>query len=283
MSSFFRLAAVSVCALTLFACASSKKDDPTTNPSDVKSDDPPPGQASAVTTSPGGAAPGGATTTPPSSDPAASKTSPATPAAPGAPAAPKPGVPAVPAAPGAPAVPGAPGAPNPDLPPPPNTNVPPPDQADPGAPDPGNVATMLATTLQGVTFVSEADFPWSVVVGDATGVTDITPSVVAERIGGAIAALNGGLGRDLSQLRVVANDGGYTAFLEDLASDPSDPGGPAYLAAEKLITANLQGTQVFFFDMNNRGTEITGPIITVVVGKTAANKLVAMVSFQVST
>jgi hypothetical protein len=146
-----------------------------------------------------------------------------------------------------------------------------------------DVAAQLTTTLAGAVFTSEAQFPWSVLSADATGVTDVTPDVVATRLGPAIAQLNGGDGRNLSLLNVVTDDQGYAAFLESMASDPSDPAGPSYLSAEQLINANLTGTQVFFFDMNDAGNQITGPIITVVVGKTAANQLVAMVSFQVST
>jgi hypothetical protein len=145
------------------------------------------------------------------------------------------------------------------------------------------IAPRSQSSRERPTFVSEADFPWSVLQVDATGVTDIAPSVVADRLGFAIAQLNGGENRDLSQLPAIVDDEGYAAFLEDMASDPSDPGGSHYLTVEKIIAANLQGTQVFFFDMDHGGNQLSGPIITVVVGKTAANTLVAMVSFQVAT
>jgi hypothetical protein len=153
----------------------------------------------------------------------------------------------------------------------------------PGTGQDVDVAAQLKTALAGVAFVSEADFPWSILQVDATGVTDISPSVVADRLGFAIAQLNGGENRDLSQLPAIVDDEGYAAFLEDMASDPSDPGGPHYLTAERIIAANLQGTQVFFFDMDHAGNQLSGPIITIVIGKTAANTLVAMVSFQVAT
>jgi hypothetical protein len=261
-----RLALASALALAAVACSHAK---PTTDPgSEVKPDDPSGDSASssaAATDGTAGAAPAEkdtASSSAPSSAPAPKSSAPGaktTPATPGT-QTPK----ADPAAP----IPGA---------------VPIPGAAGGGGAGNVDVAAQLTTTLAGVVFVSEAEFPWSVLQADATDVTDITPSVVADRFGAMIAQLDGGEGRDLSQLRVVADEEGYAAFFEDLASDPSDPAGPKYVSAEGLVAANLQGTQVFFFDMSRSGNQVTGPIITVIVGKTTANKLVAMVSFQVAT
>jgi hypothetical protein len=243
-----RLALASALALAAVACSHAT---PSAGPgSDVKPDSADSASSSAAATD-GSAGTGTASTTAAPKSSASSATT--TPAAPATPSA-NPGAPTLP-------------APVPV----------------PGTSQDVDVAAQLKTALAGVAFVSEADFPWSILQVDATGVTYITPSVVADRLGFAIAQLNGGENRDLSQLPAIVDDEGYAAFLEDMASDPSDPGGPHYLTAEKIIAASLQGTQVFFFDMDHGGNQLSGPIITMVVGKTAANTLVAMVSFQVAT
>ena len=152
-----------------------------------------------------------------------------------------------------------------------------------GTTAPDELVGKLTQALQGVVFVSEADFPWSVVSADAAGATDVTPKLVADKLGAQIAKLQGGDGRDLSKLPVVTGEDGAAAFLASLASDPDDPSAPKYAEVAKLVAASLQGTEVFFFDMTESGNQGSGPIITVLVGKTAASKLVAMVSFQVAT
>jgi hypothetical protein len=146
-----------------------------------------------------------------------------------------------------------------------------------------DVGAKLTQALQGVVFVSEAEFPWSVVEADATGATDVTAKLVADKLGPQIAKLQGGGGRDLGKLPVVTGQDGVAAFLASMASDPDDPSAAKYAEVAKLVAASLQGTQVFFFDMDDSGAQVSGPIITVVVGKTAASKLVAMVSFQVAS
>jgi hypothetical protein len=165
----------------------------------------------------------------------------------------------------------------------PKTNQPAP-KTDPGAQTgTGDLVAKLSATLKGVLFVSEGDFPWTVLEGDGAGVTDITSQLVAERLGGAIAKLNGGEGRNLGTLQVEQDEDGFEAFLDDLASDPQDPAAAKYIEAKTLLKGSLQGVKVFFFDINGSGDQGTGPIITVIVGRSATNKLVAMVTFQVAT
>jgi hypothetical protein len=158
-------------------------------------------------------------------------------------------------------------------------------KTDPGVPPPPNTDLLakLTATLKNVMFVSEGDFPWSVLEGDGAGVAEITSQLVAERLGAAIAKLDGGEGRNLATLHVEQDEDGFEGFFDDLASDPRDPGAAKYLEAKTLLKASLQGVKVFFFDIEPSGDQGSGPIITVVVGKSATNKLVALVTFQVAT
>jgi hypothetical protein len=165
----------------------------------------------------------------------------------------------------------------------PGTVTPADTSAKPGTNAPDDLVVKLTQALQGVEFFSEGEFPWSVLEADAAGATDVTSKLVADKLGAQIAKLQGGGGRDLSKLPVVTGDSGVAGFLGSMASDPDDPSATKYADVAKLFAANLQSSQVFFFDMDDSGVQVSGPIITVVVGKTAASKLVAVVSFQVST
>jgi hypothetical protein len=160
-------------------------------------------------------------------------------------------------------------------------STPPPPKVDPDNPNPpvktaADLVAKLTTALDGVRFVSEREFPWTVIEGDATGVGEITPQVVAEKLGAEIAKLEATANRNLATLGVEQDVDGWEAFLDDLASDPNDPAGPKYIATKDLFKASLQAQKVFFFDLGASGA----PTITIVVGKSATNRLVAIVTFQ---
>jgi hypothetical protein len=150
---------------------------------------------------------------------------------------------------------------------PPNPNAPVKTEAE--------LVAKLTTALTGVRYVSDREFPWTVIEGDGAGVGEITAQVVAEKLGAEIAKLEATGNRNLATLGVEQDDDGWEAFLTELASDPNDPAGPKYTETKDLFKASLQGQKVFFFDLGG-----AAPAITIVVGKSANNRLVANVTFK---
>jgi hypothetical protein len=137
----------------------------------------------------------------------------------------------------------------------------------------------LKTVLAGQEFISESEFPWTIVQGDGRGVEAIDAAAIDARLGAVIEPIDGS-GRDLAKLR--SEEESFDELFDGLEDGGEGPD-EAYSRARKLLTTHLTDLRVIKFDVRPSGDQDTGPIIYVVAGKSAAGNLIALVTYAVAT
>jgi len=142
----------------------------------------------------------------------------------------------------------------------------------------GTPAERLTKAMEGIVFQSEGDSPWFVLEADGEGVATFTADVVVARLSAPMKTIDE---RDLGNISVRRNDA--SKVFDELADGAEPEEVKAYRAAKKIFAEETTGLAYFTFDEGPSGDQDTGPIIHVIVGKTKADKLVAMVTFQVAT
>jgi hypothetical protein len=144
----------------------------------------------------------------------------------------------------------------------------------------------LNTNLKDILFISEGDYPWTVLESAGPAAGPVTAELVVAQLGSSINALDRKLNPSLTRdIKNVSRHPGETFDqLFDSLEDGGEDADAAYTATRKQIKANLTDVKVFEFDSDGRGNQVTGPVIIVVVGKSkSSGKLIALTTFSVAT
>ncbi len=148
------------------------------------------------------------------------------------------------------------------------------------------LVSSLQKALRGTQYVSESEYDWSALVSDARDAGEVTTAAVVEHLGRSIEALDRKLNKDLAPRTIAHLTVKEFETFDELFARLEDGGEnveQAYVKARRIMQSNLTGLRVFSFDVTPNGDQVTGPVILVVVGKSASGRLIALTTFEVAT
>ncbi len=147
------------------------------------------------------------------------------------------------------------------------------------------IKAKLTNVLQGVTFMSEADYPYTVIEADSGGAKRLSLKVLRTKLKEVVKATTSS-NRDISKADCRGEKIALSDTIADASStDPEERNAKQAGLAVKYMTEQLKGVVGYTFGTNASGDQDEfGPVIYVYVGiSRTSGKLIAVLTEAVYT